>query len=79
MLHASIFNYDRVRVFVMPALYEDFSVFKRSVVQLVEWRSPKPLVGGSIPSWPARKIVYFIHFTNRPPYEYANRYITKGF
>jgi preprotein translocase SecE subunit len=27
---------------------------KRPVAQLVEQRSPKPQVGGSIPSWPAR-------------------------
>ena len=27
----------------------------RSVAQLVEHRSPKPAVGGSIPSWPARQ------------------------
>ena len=28
----------------------------RLVAQLVEWRSPKPQVGGSIPSWPANKL-----------------------
>ena len=28
-------------------------LFYRSVVQLVERRSPKPNVGGSSPSWPA--------------------------
>ena len=29
---------------------------KRPVAQLAEQRSPKPQVGGSIPSWPARLI-----------------------
>ncbi len=29
----------------------------RPVAQLAEWRSPKPQVGGSIPSWPANKQV----------------------
>ncbi len=29
------------------------SVRLRPVAQLAEWRSPKPQVGGSIPSWPA--------------------------
>jgi len=27
--------------------------YPRPVAQLAEWRSPKPQVGGSIPSWPA--------------------------
>lgn len=29
---------------------------KRSVAQSAERRSPKPQVGGSIPSWPARQV-----------------------
>ena len=29
------------------------NVLSRPVAQLAEWRSPKPQVGGSIPSWPA--------------------------
>ena len=29
------------------------SIEFRPVAQLAEWRSPKPQVGGSIPSWPA--------------------------
>ena len=31
-----------------------FDLLNRSVVQLVERRSPKPNVGGSSPSWPAK-------------------------
>jgi hypothetical protein len=33
-------------------------VFIRPVAQLAEQRSPKPQVGGSIPSWPAIFAVY---------------------
>ena len=29
----------------------------RPVAQLAEWRSPKPQVGGSIPSWPANYLI----------------------
>ena len=35
-------------------------VFKyRPIAQLVEYRSPKPRVGGSRPSWPAMNLVNF--------------------
>ena len=32
----------------------DFRMNNRPVAQLAERRSPKPKVGGSMPSWPAR-------------------------
>jgi preprotein translocase subunit SecE len=36
-----------------------FFKHNRSVAQLVEQRSPKPQVGGSIPSWPAIKMAWW--------------------
>ncbi len=33
--------------------FEFMPIKFRPVAQLAEWRSPKPQVGGSIPSWPA--------------------------
>ena len=38
--------------FVTSALAK-LHIYKRPVAQLAECRSPKPKVGGSMPSWPA--------------------------
>ena len=39
----------------------------RPVAQLAEWRSPKPQVGGSIPSWPANigKMMIMVQSKNK--------------
>lgn len=37
----------------------------RPVAQLAEWRSPKPQVGGSIPSWPANNQINMKNSLNK--------------
>ena len=38
-------------ILIIPSLLMEY----RPVAQLAERRSPKPKVGGSMPSWPAKK------------------------
>src|SRR5580704_5337001 len=47
-----------------PAWCRRFSSDYRPVAQLAERRSPKPQVGGSIPSWPANYLKYMTNTKN---------------
>ncbi len=40
------------------------NIVSRPVAQLAEWRSPKPQVGGSIPSWPAKHLLLALKMSN---------------